>query len=97
MTDRKDSAKLLGILQVLADSNRLRIIGLLGEGEKSVSEITRLLGQSQPLVSHHLKALKSGGLIAARREGPFVLYRLAGTELPGILDSLSKLTGQGGA
>jgi DNA-binding transcriptional ArsR family regulator len=68
--------RLQAVFQTLADVNRLRIIRFVGEGRRAVSEIVAALKISQPLASHHLKVLRSNGLLAAEREGPFVYYRL---------------------
>lgn len=74
----------------LADENRLRILVNLAEGQKSVSEIVEQAGLSQPLVSHHLKELKSSLLVKTERRSSFVFYEL--TE-PTILELL-RLTNQ---
>jgi ArsR family transcriptional regulator len=63
-------------LKALADPARLRIVRLCGQGECSVSELTRVLGLSQPRVSQHLKQLCDAGLLERFRDGHFVYYRL---------------------
>ncbi|MBE7200165.1 MAG: transcriptional regulator, partial [Parafilimonas terrae] len=45
----------LGVLRAAAEETRLRILALLVEGELSVSDLTDILGQSQPRISRHLK------------------------------------------
>ncbi|WP_456432584.1 ArsR/SmtB family transcription factor [Thermosulfuriphilus sp.] len=62
--------------KALADENRLRIVNVLMGGEHSVGQLVEELGLSQPLVSHHLRELKMGGLVTTRREGPFIYYSL---------------------
>jgi len=71
---------LLSALRAAGESTRLRIIGLLGHGELTVSELVEILRQSQPRVSRHLKLLCEAGLIDRLREGTWVFYRL--TEEP---------------
>lgn len=68
--------KLLGSLKGAAEATRLRIIALLRHGELTVSELTEILGQSQPRVSRHLKLLVEARLLTRFREGSWVFYRL---------------------
>jgi ubiquinone/menaquinone biosynthesis C-methylase UbiE len=68
--------QLLGSLKGAAEATRLRIIALLGRGELTVSELTEILGQSQPRVSRHLKLLVESRLLTRFREGSWVFYRL---------------------
>lgn len=55
--------------KALADPTRLRIVQRLAEGSGTVSDLMRHLGLSQPLVSWHLRRLRSAGLVATRRSG----------------------------
>ncbi len=68
-------------LCAIAEPTRLRLIHLLAQGELTVSEISQILGQSQPRVSRHLRLLLDGGFVARLPEGAWVFYRLvdAGT------------------
>ena len=68
---------LLGGLRAAGEPTRLRILGLLSRAELTVSELTQILGQSQPRVSRHLKLLDDAGLIERFREGTWVFCRLA--------------------
>ncbi len=61
----------------LSDLTRLRIVEVLLEGEKNVSELVTLLGQPQSRVSNHLACLRWCGYVDSRREGKFVYYRVA--------------------
>jgi DNA-binding transcriptional ArsR family regulator len=61
----------------LSDLTRLRIVELLLEGEKNVSELVGILGQPQSRVSNHLACLRWCGYVDSRREGKFVYYRVA--------------------
>lgn len=63
-------------LKALADPVRLRLLALCGQGECSVSELTCVLGQSQPRVSQHLKQLVEAGLLERFRDGKRVYYRV---------------------
>ena len=69
--------RLLAGLRAAGESTRLRLLHLLSQGEFNVSEITRILGQSQPRVSRHLKLMVEAGLLERYKEGSWVLFRLA--------------------
>ncbi|MCH8994351.1 MAG: winged helix-turn-helix transcriptional regulator [Chloroflexi bacterium] len=62
--------------QVLADPTRLRIVELLLERERNVSELVQHLGVPQARVSSHLGCLRWCGYIGTRREGRFIYYRI---------------------
>ncbi|MGE5540374.1 MAG: ArsR/SmtB family transcription factor [Gemmatimonas sp.] len=64
-------------LKAAAEPTRLRLIALLAQGELTVTEITEILGQSQPRVSRHLKLMVEAGLLDRVREGTWAFYRLA--------------------
>jgi len=69
--------QLLSGLRAVGEPTRLRLVALCAHGELSVSELTQILGQSQPRVSRHLKLLVEAGLLERFREGAAVYYRLA--------------------
>lgn len=68
---------LLVMLRASADPTRLRLLLILREAELTVSELTEILGQSQPRVSRHLKLLCDSGLLQRFKEGSWVFYRAA--------------------
>jgi DNA-binding transcriptional ArsR family regulator len=65
------------ICQVLADPKRLRLLGLLRDREYAVGELAEALGIAYPNVSQHLNVMRDAGLVATRRSGTSVYYRLA--------------------
>ena len=67
-------------LKALAHESRLMILCILTEGEKSVSELEELLSLRQPTVSQQLARLRGDGLVATRRDGKAIYYRLASEE-----------------
>jgi DNA-binding transcriptional ArsR family regulator len=69
--------RLVGMLRATGDSTRLRLLLLLVVAELTVSELTQILGQSQPRVSRHLKLLCDAGLLERFKEGAWVFYRAA--------------------
>src|SRR5437773_126411 len=68
---------LLAALRAVAEPTRLRLVVLCARSELTVSELTQILGQSQPRVSRHLKLLCEAGLLDRFREGSWVFYRLS--------------------
>ena len=62
--------------QALGDTNRRAILEELGQGERSVAELTRRVGISQPAVSRHLRLLKSAELVDDYPDGAKNIYRL---------------------
>ena len=76
---------LLAALRAVAESTRLRLVVLCARGELTVSELTQILGQSQPRVSRHLKLLCAAGLLDRFREGSWVFYRLSQSSPVGAL------------
>jgi ArsR family transcriptional regulator len=69
--------QLLAGLRAAAEPTRLRLLALCGRAELTVTELTQILGQSQPRVSRHLKLLCEAGLLERFREGAWAFYRLA--------------------
>ena len=65
------------VFRALADQTRLRILGLLLTGEVCVCHIHDSLKVSQPKASRHLAYLRRAGLVATRREGLWIHYRMA--------------------
>ena len=83
---------LLNALKAVAEPTRLRILALCLQGELTVSELVRILGQSQPRISRHLKLLSEAGLLERIREGTWIFHRAArsgiGAELTARLSEL---------
>src|ERR671935_2686298 len=71
-------------LKAAGEATRLRILALLAEAELTVSDLTKILRQSQPRISRHLKLLAEAGLVDRFREGSWAFYRLG--ERGGVAD-----------
>ncbi|GBE57304.1 HTH-type transcriptional repressor AseR [bacterium BMS3Abin01] len=65
------------IFKALSDDTRLRIVGLLLEGELCVCDLMAILELPQSTVSRHLAYLRHAGLVNDRRQGLWMFYRLA--------------------
>lgn len=72
-----EAAGAAGRARALSDPTRLRLAAALGEGgELCVCDLAWISGRSQGLVSHHLRTLRSLGLVRSRRDGKLVMYGL---------------------
>jgi DNA-binding HxlR family transcriptional regulator len=78
--------ELLMFFKAMADSNRLKIVGLLSQQPYSVEQLAALLSLRPPTVSHHLKLLSEAGLVSARAESYYNIYQLE----PGVLEKVAK-------
>lgn len=67
---------LVRLLKTLADESRLKLLGLLANGEYKVGELAELLGLREPTVSHHLARLMELDLVQVRSEGTARRYKL---------------------
>jgi DNA-binding HxlR family transcriptional regulator len=82
------SDELLPTLKALANANRLKIIGLLAQGERCVEELAALLGVQPPTISHHLSRLAEVGLVRARALGYYNYYRLETSPIQTLAERL---------
>ena len=76
------------VFKQLGDTTRVRIFWLLCHCEECVLNISAMLAMSSPAVSHHLRPLKSSGLIVSRRAGKEVYYRAADNEQSRLLHQM---------
>lgn len=86
---RRIAADWAPTLRALGNEDRLLIVLWLAGGSRSVRELERATGLSQPLVSYHLRGLRDAGLVTATAEGRSNRYRLRTSEL----DRLATLIG----
>jgi ArsR family transcriptional regulator, lead/cadmium/zinc/bismuth-responsive transcriptional repressor len=93
------ATEVAGRFRALADPTRLGLALALRDGrELCVCDLSWIAERSQNLVSHHMRSLRSEGLVRSRREGKMTMYSLtrAGEDLVGVgLDQLSKLQHRG--
>ena len=80
--------RMIVALEALAEPTRLRLAALLSEAELTVTELTSILGQSQPRVSRHLKLLVEANLIERHREGAWAFFRLSDTSSASIVSDI---------
>lgn len=76
-----DVTAMAEMLKAVADPTRQRILRLLEEKPRTVSEIVERFTLSQPTISRHLQVLRNAGLAAAARDGQHVIYSLSARTL----------------
>ena len=81
MPDEGDIAAVSELMKQMGDPSRLRIFWILCHVEECVIDIAAMAGMSSSAVSHHLRLLKSAGLITSRREGKEMYYKIADTDI----------------
>lgn len=74
--------------KALSDEGRLALLSALQRGERSVGELAEATGRPQPNVSQHLASLAHAGLVAARKDGTRVFYRIADPTVLRICDAV---------
>lgn len=83
------AARAAALLRLLANDRRLLLLcRLLAEGEVTVNRLAGAVGLSQPALSQHLTRLREDGLVATRREGTTIHYRIADERVARLLATL---------
>jgi ArsR family transcriptional regulator, cadmium/lead-responsive transcriptional repressor len=78
--------------RVLGDPTRLRLLEVLLGGERTVAQLTEVLGAPRSRVSNHLACLKWCGLAASKRRGREVIYRIADPRVGALLELSGQLS-----
>ena len=84
-------AQFAAVAKAIANEHRLELLELVAQGERSVEALAELSGLSVANASQHLQHLRRAGLVAARRQAKFVLYRLADNAVLAMLEGLHKV------
>lgn len=85
---RDNAAEAARLLRALSNENRLMLLCLLFEGEKSVGELNASLPLSQSALSQHLAVLREEGLVRTRRAGQSIYYGLASRPAQQVIETL---------
>ena len=88
---RDNSERAASLLKSLANPDRLLLLCQLVEGERSVTELEALTGIRQPTLSQQLGVLRTEELVATRRDGKWVYYRIASEDALAILGTLHQI------
>lgn len=75
-------------LKLLGDGSRLKVFWILCHCEECVINLSAMMEMSSPAIAHHLKLLKTAGLVTARREGKEVYYKAAESEQVNLLHDM---------
>lgn len=84
-------AQFAAVAKAIAHEHRLELIELIAQGERSVEALAERSGLSVANASQHLQHLRRAGLVASRRQGKFVLYRLADQAVLTMLAAMQKV------
>jgi ArsR family transcriptional regulator, virulence genes transcriptional regulator len=84
-----DSQDAADLLRLLANEHRLRVMCALRHGELSAGALVALVGPSQSALSQHLGRLRLDGLVATRRSGRTIYYRIADPDVLGLIQALA--------
>lgn len=76
------------LLKMLANTDRLLLLCQLSQGEMNVGELHRQLGIEQPTLSQQLGVLRRDNLVATRREGKLIYYRISSEPAMAVLQTL---------
>ncbi len=79
------------LLGAMANARRLMVLCNLLEGERSAGQLAEIVGLSPAALSQHLGKMRALGLVATRREGQAIHYRLASQDVHEILETLYRL------
>lgn len=79
------------LLRALGNERRLMILCQLAGGERPVSALLPLIGLSQSALSQHLAVLRADGLVAARRDGLAIHYRIADPAAARLMTTLAEI------
>jgi len=77
--------------KAVSSPKRLELLELLAQGEKTVEQLAGELSVDLKLASAHLKALKDARLVASRRDGKYMIYRLSGSDVAGLWVTLRQV------
>lgn len=96
MPSGEDFQTVSNMFKQLSDSSRIKLFWILCHCEECVINISAIMDMSSPAISHHLKQLKSAGLIVSRRDGKEVYYKAADNDqaklMHRMIEALMKVT-----
>lgn len=91
LPDTEKFAVIAEIFRQLGDISRIRIFWMLCHCEECVINLSAAMEMTSPAISHHLKQLKTAGLIISRREGKEVYYKAADNERVKVLHDMIEI------
>jgi DNA-binding transcriptional ArsR family regulator len=88
---RNQAGQVVSLLKVIGNPDRLLLLCQMLQGEYSVGELEELLDTQQPTLSQQLGVLRNEGLVATRRDGKYIYYRVSHPHVQVILEVLHQL------
>jgi len=88
---RGQAAQVVSLLKVIGNPDRLLLLCQMLQGEYAVGELEELLDIQQPTLSQQLGVLRNEGLVATRRDGKYIYYRVSHPHVQVILEMLHQL------
>lgn len=85
---RRSAQSACGLMKVLSNPDRLLLLCQLAQGERNVGELEQALGIAQPTLSQQLTVLRAESLVATRRAGKSIYYRLASPQALAVMQVL---------
>ena len=92
--DERVVERAAALLRAMGDSGRLRVLERLSRRELCVSELASASGEGLSTVSQRLRTLRSEGLVARRREGKHIYYRLADAHVVALIETVLEHAGE---
>ena len=83
--DENTCLRAASIFRALGDLSRLRLLSLLAKREMCVTELTEILQDNLPAISQRLKLLRAERIVATRRQGKHIFYRLADNHIAHLI------------
>jgi ArsR family transcriptional regulator len=94
--DEKSLRELEDIFAGLGDATRLKILKIIADEELCSCEVMAALELTQPTTSHHLGILERAGLLSSRRNGKWVFYKIANSQVKNLIAKGFNLVGEAG-
>lgn len=79
------------LLEALANPRRLAILCALADGERSVGELTGMVGLRQAALSQHLAKLRAAGIVSTRRASQMIFYRTSSPAAVAVINTLADI------
>lgn len=79
------------LCKIFTSPVRLKILGLLRDSERSVNELTEMIGLNQPNISQHLSTMREKGIVSTRKEGTTIYYRVYNNKVFEAIDKMKEV------
>jgi len=93
MLATRSSIRIGQLFKVIGDPFRVRLLLALAKQEACVCHLECLLGKRQAYISQHLMCLREAGILAARREGKYIFYKIKNRKILGMIDRAAEIAG----